>query len=118
MGSVNLIFDKFNIENQIDTSHLINSRRLTNIGTFRAYIKNYLKIHPGVHKEMTLLVRQLQTTEHGLPIELYFFTNDIVWANYEEIQSNIFDHILSAAPEFDLKIFQNPTGSDFKSLLK
>ncbi|MFQ6609763.1 MAG: mechanosensitive ion channel family protein [Fidelibacterota bacterium] len=110
--------DKSNIENQIDISQLINGRRLTNIGTFRVYVKNYLQNHPGVHKEMTLLVRQLQPTEYGLPIELYFFTNDIAWANYEEIQSNIFDHILSAVPEFDLKVFQNPTGNDFKSLIK
>ncbi|NQU67429.1 MAG: mechanosensitive ion channel [Candidatus Marinimicrobia bacterium] len=110
--------ETYNTEHEINTSELINGRRVTNIGTFRNYIIRYLQAHPNVHKEMTLLVRQLQPTENGLPIELYFFTNDIDWIKYEEIQSNIFDHILAAISEFDLRIFQNPTGSDFKNLLK
>ncbi len=110
--------ESYNSENKVNTDELINGRRLTNVGTFRNYIIRYLKAHPNVHKEMTLLVRQLQPTENGLPIELYFFTNDIDWIRYEQIQSDIFDHILAATSEFDLRIFQNPTGSDFKNLLK
>ena len=89
---------------------------MTNVGTFRAYIFAYLKNNPIIHKEMTLLVRQLAPSEHGLPIELYIFSKDQNWINYEAIQADIFDHILAVAPEFGLKVFQNPTGSDFKSI--
>ncbi len=100
----------------IDESDLINGRRLTNIGTFRAYVIAYLHNHPQVHKNMTFLVRQLQPTETGLPIEIYVFSSDQVWAHYEGIQADIFDHILAVVPEFDLRVFQNPTGADFKTL--
>ena len=108
----------YNIKHNVDTSELINGRRLTNVGTFRTYILQFLRNHPNVHQGMTLLVRQLNSTEHGLPIELYFFTNDTNWVKYEEIQSDIFDHILAAISEFDLRLFQNPTGRDFNNLLK
>ena len=71
-----------------------------------------------VNKDMTLLVRQLDPTEHGLPIEIYVFSKDQEWVNYEDIKSNIFDHILAVVPEFDLRVFQEPSGSDFNNMLK
>ena len=110
--------EEFNKTKNIDTSELVNGRRLTNIGTCRAYIINYLRNHPKIHQDMTFLVRHLAPTEHGLPIEIYVFSNDQVWANYEAIQADIFDHILAVIPEFDLRIFQNPTGSDFQRILE
>lgn len=100
-----------------DPSIPVNVRRLTNIGTLRAYIERYLRQHPGIHQGMTLMVRQLQPTEQGLPLEIYCFTNDTRWVNYESIQSDIFDHILAAVPHFGLRLFQNPTGSDFSRAL-
>jgi len=105
-----------NSANNIDESNPANGRRLTNIGTFRAYAIEYLKHHPMINQEMTFIVRQLSPTQHGLPIEIYIFCKDKVWANYEAIQSDIFDHILAVIPEFDLKVFQDPTGNDFKRL--
>jgi miniconductance mechanosensitive channel len=87
-------------------------RRLTNIGTFRAYMLNYLKNHPKIHQDLTLIVRQLKPCAEGLPIEIYCFVNDIAWANYEDIQADIFDHFFSIAPEFGIKIFQSPSGTD------
>jgi miniconductance mechanosensitive channel len=91
-------------------------RRLTNIGTFRRYVLEYLKANPKIHKEMTLLVRQLAPTPKGLPIELYCFTNDTAWANYEGIQGDIFDHLIAVLPEFGLEAFQEPAGRDFARL--
>ena len=91
-----------------------NKRQLTNVGTFRAYTISYLKNHPMINQDMTFLIRQLAPEEHGLPIEIYVFCKDKVWANYEAIQSDIFDHILAVVPEFDLKVFQSPAGTDFK----
>jgi len=108
---------EFNRVGNIDESEVVNGRRLTNIGTFRAYVKEYLHHHPKIHKDMTFLIRHLQPNENGLPIEIYVFSNDQAWANYEAIQADIFDHILSVIPEFSLRVFQNPTGSDFKKLL-
>jgi miniconductance mechanosensitive channel len=87
-------------------------RRLTNIGTYRAYCYEYLKAHPDVHPSMTLIVRQLQPTERGLPIELYAFTRTTAWAEYERIQSDVFDHLLAIAPEFGVRVFQLPSGAD------
>lgn len=110
--------DEHNQAHNVDTSTLVNGRHLTNIGTFRAYVAAYLKNHPMVHKDMTFLVRQLPPSEHGLPIEIYVFSKDQVWANYEGIQADIFDHILAVIPEFELKVFQNPTGRDFQSVFK
>ena len=101
----------------VDDSSLVNGRRMTNIGTFRAYVEAYLSNNPKINMEMTFLVRQLAPTEHGLPIEIYVFSRDQEWAKYENIQSNIFDHILAVVPEFDLRVFQDPTGLDFKKLL-
>ncbi|TWG86597.1 miniconductance mechanosensitive channel [Luteimonas sp. J16] len=85
----------------------VNRRRVTNLGTFRAYVEQYLRHHPSIHQGMTLLVRQLQPTAEGLPLEVYCFTNDVRWAAYEGIQSDIFDHLLAILPEFDLRVFQS-----------
>lgn len=93
-----------------------NTRRATNIGTFRAYVETYLRHHPGVHKDMTLLVRQLPPQPDGLPLEIYCFANTVTWALYEGIQSDIFDHLYSILPEFDLRVFQNPSGRDLQML--
>ncbi len=108
---------KYNEDNKIDGSILVNGRRMTNLGTFRKYVEEYLHQHPKIHNDMTFLVRQLQPDERGLPIEIYVFSNDQAWANYEAIQSDIFDHILAVLPEFDLKVFQNPSGRDFQNLV-
>ena len=94
----------------------VNSRRITNIGTFRAYVEQYLRHHPRIQQEMTLLVRQLAPGEHGLPIEIYCFTNTVKWGEYEAIQSDIFDHLLAILPAFELRVFQNPTGLDLAAL--
>ena len=97
--------------------HLVaNARRLTNSGTLRAYLVAYLRQHSKIHQGMTLIVRQLDPTPEGLPFELYTFTNVTGWSEYEDIQSDIFDHIFSIVPEFDLRVFQVPTGSDFERL--
>jgi len=106
----------FNRSMNVDTASLVNGRRMTNIGTFRAYVWAYLEHHPAINRDMTFLVRQLPLTEHGLPIEIYVFSKDTAWANYEAIQADIFDHILAVIPEFDLRIYQNPTGADFREL--
>jgi miniconductance mechanosensitive channel len=108
--------EEYNKEIDVDTSILVNGRHLTNIGTFRAYLSEYLKNHPMIRKDMTLMVRQLAPTEHGIPIEIYAFSKDIRWEYYEGIQSDIFDHILAVVPEFELKVFQNPSGYDFETL--
>ncbi len=100
----------------VDNASLVNGRRMTNIGTFRAYVVAYLNNHPMINKEMTFLVRQLAPTEYGLPIEIYVFSKDKDWANYEAIQADIFDHILAVVPEFDLRVYQNPTGADFRAI--
>ncbi len=107
----------YNHKHDIDPSELVNGRHMTNIGTFRAYISAYLKAHPGIHHQMILMVRQLAPTQHGLPIEIYAFTNDIEWINYESIQADIFDHIFSIVPQFGLKVYQSPSGQDFKDAL-
>ncbi|MEE9252552.1 MAG: mechanosensitive ion channel family protein [Thermodesulfobacteriota bacterium] len=110
--------EEFNKTNNIDPTVKVNGRRQTNIGVFREYMKGYLRNHPKIHDGMTLLVRHLNPRENGLPIEIYAFSNDQVWANYEDIQADIFDHILAALPEFELRIFQNPSGRDFRRLIK
>ncbi|PID92607.1 MAG: mechanosensitive ion channel protein MscS [Bacteroidetes bacterium] len=107
----------YNKSLNLDDSTVTNGRRLTNLGTFRAYLENYLHQHPRIHQGMTFLVRHLQSTEKGLPIEIYVFSNDQAWTNYEAIQADIFDHILAILPEFDLRVFQNPTGADFNKIM-
>ena len=99
--------DKYNKEHSVDKSLLINGRNLTNIGLYRQYIYNYLKNHPHVHRELLLIVRQLQPNEKGMPLELYFFTATTVWVEYEAIVSDIFDHITAAATYFDLELFED-----------
>ena len=111
-----LEIDKHNLDNNINEEKSINGRSLTNIGTFRAYIEGYLHNHAKIHDEMTFLVRQLAPEANGLPIEIYVFSSDTNWVNYEAIQSDIFDHLLAIISEFDLKIFQNPTGNDFRKI--
>jgi miniconductance mechanosensitive channel len=108
---------EYNAKNKINRNNPVNGRALTNIGVFRAYISQYLKHHPGISQEMTLLVRQLAPTEMGLPLEIYAFTNDIRWDVYETIQSDIFDHLFAVAPEFGIHLFQNPSGNDFKNMM-
>lgn len=93
---------------------LANQRRLTNIGTFRAYVDAYLRAHPGIHQGMTLMVRVLEPTPEGVPMELYCFTNTTVWAVYEGIQSDIFDHLLAIMPVFGLRLYQQPSGMDLR----
>ena len=94
--------------------HPANQRRLTNLGTFRAYVEAYLRAHPGIHPGMTLMVRTLEPTSEGVPVELYCFTATTVWAEYERIQGDVFDHLLAMLPEFDLEPFQAPTGKDLR----
>lgn len=108
---------RHNAEHQVDSSRLIDGRHLTNVGTFRAYLKAFLASNPKIHQGMTFLVRQLAPTDRGLPIEIYVFCNDTAWANYEDIQADIFDHILAVIPDFDLAVFQTPTGRDFHQLV-
>jgi miniconductance mechanosensitive channel len=104
--------DAYNKEHGIDTSQVVNGRRMTNVGTFRAYVIAYLRNHPKIRQDLTFLVRQLAPTPEGLPLEIYVFSNDIVWANYEAIQADIFDHILAVVPEFGIRVFQKPSGHD------
>lgn len=94
----------------------VNGRAMTNIGVFRAYAKAYVSTNPKVDTKMTLLIRQLQSGPTGLPLEIYCFSNDSAWANYESIQSDIFDHLFAVIPEFGLKAFQQPAGSDIRQL--
>ncbi|WP_073587885.1 mechanosensitive ion channel family protein [Anaerocolumna xylanovorans] len=108
--------ESYNKEHGIDSTDMVNGRHLTNIGTFRAYVQSYLKSHPKIHPGMTQMVRQLEPTEKGIPIEIYVFVSGTAWANYESVQADIFDHILAVIPEFDLRIFQNPTGYDLKNI--
>ncbi len=107
---------EFNQATEVNNASLVNGRRMTNIGTFRAYVKAYLQNHPMINQDMTFLIRQLPPSEHGLPIEIYVFSKDQAWANYEAIQADIFDHVLAVVPEFDLRVYQNPTGADFRVL--
>ncbi|MEH7225442.1 mechanosensitive ion channel domain-containing protein [Bacillus sp. JJ1566] len=109
--------EEYNIEHDINRSNPVNGRALTNIGVFRAYISNYIHQHPGINQEMTMMVRQLAPTEHGLPLEIYAFSNDVRWAVYETTQSDIFDHLFAVAQEFGLRLFQNPSGHDLKTMM-
>ncbi|MDQ2086536.1 mechanosensitive ion channel [Herbivorax sp. ANBcel31] len=110
--------ETYNKKHKIDSSVEVNGRKLTNVGVFRAYINKYLENHPETYKGMIQIVRQLPPNEYGLPIEIYVFTNTIDWVEYERIQSDIFDHILSVVPKFHLRVFQNPSSHDFKSLMR
>ncbi|WP_151703169.1 mechanosensitive ion channel family protein [Nitrincola alkalilacustris] len=107
---------RYNEEQRADLSNRINGRRLTNLGTFRAYLTAYLKAHSGIHQDMTLMVRQLEPTSDGIPLQVYAFTNTTAWVLYESIQGDIFDHIVAVVPEFGLRLHQSPTGYDFRQL--
>jgi miniconductance mechanosensitive channel len=91
----------------------VNMRHLTNIGTFRAYAYRYLRQHPKIRQDMTLMVRHLSPGPQGIPIEVYCFTSTTVWSEYEDIQADIFDHLLAIVPEFGLRLFQQPAGTEF-----
>lgn len=116
--------NKINELNQWNAVHVksssgdsLDSRKLTNIGSFRAYIEHYLRNNPRIHqKGMTLMVRQLSPTPEGLPIEIYCFTTTTAWTEYEGIQSDIFDHLLAIVPEFNLRVYQTPSGADMRAL--
>lgn len=105
----------FNTEHGLDGSNLVNGRHQTNLGVFRAYLELYLKSLPAVNQELTCMVRQLQPTEKGIPLEIYFFCKEKNWIPYENMQADVFDHILAIVPEFDLQVFQNPSGADFRN---
>lgn len=108
--------DEWNAKLQERGQEPVNTRRVTNIGTFRAYLERYLRSHPGINQDMTLIVRQLSPTADGLPLEIYCFTNTVAWVAYESIQSDIFDHLLAIIPEFGLRVFQHPGGADMREL--
>lgn len=109
--------DSYNQQLEDQGQEAVNTRRVTNLGTFRAYVREYLIHHPQVNQDMTLMVRQLNPTADGLPLEVYCFTRTIVWEQYEAIQSDIFDHLLAILPEFGLQVFQHPSGQDMKTML-
>lgn len=109
---------RHNEELGIDDSVMVNGRHQTNLGVFRAYLERYLKSLPTVNTELTYMVRQLQPTEKGIPMEVYFFAAEKDWVPYEKIQADVFDHVLAVIPEFGLRVFQNPSGSDVEKALR
>jgi miniconductance mechanosensitive channel len=109
---------RYNEAYAIDDTVIVNKRRQTNIGVFRKYIELYLRNHPKIHQDMTFLVRHLEPSSEGIPMEIYVFSNEQAWPVYEGVQADIFDHILSVIPEFGLSVFQNPTGDDFRKLVQ
>ena len=109
---------EFNEANHIDNPSYLNGRHLTNLGTFRAYLQQYLENNRHIRKDMTLMVRQLDAGDKGIPLEIYCFTNTVVWAEYEGIQADIFDHIFAVAGEFGLRIYQAPSGYDLQGMGK
>lgn len=110
--------ESFNQENKIDTSVLINGRRMTNLGVYRKYIESYLRNHPKIKQDMTIMVRQLATENRGIPIEIYCFTDTVAWVEYESIQADIFDHLYSTAVFFELDVFQEPSGKNLMEAFK
>ncbi len=114
LDAKNSEIEEFN--KQLSNQSRYNKRRLTNIGTFRAYVEFYLRQHKGVAQNQTIMVRQLQPTSQGLPLEIYAFTNTIAWVSYEAIQSDIFDHLIAILPEFGLRVYQAPSGHDLQRL--
>jgi miniconductance mechanosensitive channel len=108
---------KYNEEKGL-SEHQINARKQTNIGLYRRYLEFYLRNHERVHQGMSLMVRQLAAEDKGVPIQIYCFTNTIVWAEYEEIMADIFDHLFAVTKEFELAIFESPSGQDFKEFIQ
>ncbi len=107
---------EYNAKNQVNTSTLVNGRNMTNIGVFRVYIENYLRANPNINIEMMVMVRQLPASSTGLPLEIYAFCKHKEWKVYENVITDIFDHLLAVVPYFDLQLFENPSGSDFRQL--
>jgi len=107
---------RWNQENDVDGSSPINGRRLTNLGTFRAYVEAYLQGLEPIRKDMTFLVRQLAPSATGIPIEIYVFSGEQRWVQYEGIMGDIFDHLLAVLDQFDLRVFQQPSGADLRAL--
>lgn len=110
--------EEYNTVNNIDTTMLINGRRMTNIGVFRRYIEYYLKNHPKIRKDMTLMVRQLAIEDRGVHLEIYCFTSVTAWVEYESVQADVFDHVLAAAAFFEIEIFQQPSGKDISGVVE
>ncbi len=110
--------EAYNTKHNIDTSILINGRNMTNIGVFKVYIEKYLQANPNINSDMMIMVRQLPSSEVGLPLEVYAFSKNKEWKVYENVMADIFDHILSVVPYFDLQLFENPAGSDLREFLK
>jgi len=108
--------EEYNQSLNLDESTVTNGRKMTNLGTFRRYLENYLHNHPKIRQDMTFLIRHLQPSETGIPMEIYVFSKEQEWARYEALQADIFDHVLAILPEFGLRVFQNPTGEDFQKL--
>jgi miniconductance mechanosensitive channel len=110
--------NEFNKKMGVNKKHLINGRHQTNLGVFRQYALSYLKAHPKIHKEMTMMVRHLPPTTQGIPVEIYCFSEDKRWEFYEAITADIFDHLIAAIPYFDLQLFESPSGDDILKALK
>ncbi len=108
----------YNLQKNISDDDLISGRRQTNVGVFRKYLENYLRNNPLIRQDMTFIIRQLQPSDKGLPIEIYVFSKETAWVKYENLQSDIFDHVFAVVPEFGLKIFQAPSGNDIKSAIE
>ena len=108
--------DTYNTSNNINKELLLNGRNLTNIGVFRKYIETYIENHSGTNKEMMIMVRQLEPGTQGIPLEIYAFSSDKRWKNYEYIMADIFDHVIAAVPYFDLEIFELPSNSSFTEM--
>jgi len=108
--------DRYNQEHEIDLTDSVSGRRMTNLGIFRAYVQAYLRSHPAVRQDMTLFVRHLAPQSTGIPVEAYFFSAEQRWVEYESIQADVFDHLLAIIPEFDLRVFQEPSGSELQTI--
>lgn len=115
IGTRNEQIRAYNEENNINKEVLVNGRNLTNFGVFRKYVTNYLENHSAINKKMTLMVRQLQPTAQGIPLEIYAFSSDKRWENYEYVMADIFDHLLAALPYFSLELFELPVAKDYVS---
>ena len=107
---------EYNKGKNLSDEDKISGRHQTNVGIFRKYLEVYLRQHPNVHQDMTFLVRQLQPTSEGLPIEIYVFSNQQEWAKYEAVQADIFDHVMAVIPEFELRVFQQLSGTDISRI--
>lgn len=108
--------EAYNHDNDVDTTVLVNGRKLTNIGVFQVYLENYLRTSPSINQEMTIMIRQLAATPEGLPIEIYAFSKIKEWVQYEAVMADLFDHVFASASAFDLTLFENPSGADIQML--